>query len=648
MMKQKFIYFLGCFIFLTTTGNAQNRALNKANKNFKKFEYYKAIAQYEKLVKNGEESAQIYKNLGDANYNNANYEEAVIWFDKLVSNFPNEIDKEHKYRYAQSLRSLKKYDESDIILEELVKSGISDNRLNKFSKNKGYIKSIKKRSGAFSIDALSINSEASDFAPSYRLEALVFSTARDTGIVSKNIHRWNQKKFLNLYTATYTDNQTFSNIIKFSDKINSKVHESSTTFSKDGNTVYFTRNNSVRGRIGRDKRGLSRLKIYKAVFKENKWTDIEALPFSSNDYSIAHPTLNANEDKLYFSSDMPGTYGASDIWVVDIHADGSYGEPKNLGPQINTESRETFPFIDKNNTLYFSSDGHPGLGGLDVFAIELDNRDSPNVINVGEPVNSIADDFSFIINPEVKKGYFASNRKGGVGEDDIYALSEIKPLDFSCNSIINGIVKNKISKEPVVDATVVIYNDQNEILAQGKSEANGAFQLTADCTSADYSVIANKENFEKDSQLFSNEKNIEIDGIELRLLPIKRLPSSGTNLIAYLKIPPIYFDFDRYSITNSGKIALDKIADFMFENPNILVEVRSHTDSRASDMYNYYLSEKRARATVAYMMEKGISAFRVSGKGFGEKQLTNDCGNGKKCTKEQHQRNRRSEVILVE
>lgn len=635
-------------MFLTTTGNAQNRALNKAHKNFKKFEYYKAITQYEKLVKNGEESAQIYKNLGDANYNNANYEEAVVWFDKLVSNYPSEIDKEHKYRYAQSLRSLKKYDESDSILEELVRSGISDNRINKFSKNKGYIKSIKKRSGAFSIDALSINSEASDFAPSYRLEALVFSTARDTGMASKNIHRWNQKKFLNLYTASYTDNQTFTNIIKFSDKINSKVHESSTTFSKDGNTVYFTRNNSIKGKIGRDKGGLSRLKIYKAVFKENKWSEIEALPFNSSDYSVAHPTLNAKEDKLYFSSDMPGTHGASDIWVVEIHSNGTFGKPKNLGPQINTESRETFPFIDKNNTLYFSSDGHPGLGGLDVFAIELDNTDAPNVINIGEPVNSIADDFSFIINPEVKKGYFASNRKGGVGEDDIYAVSEIKPLDFSCNSIINGIVKNKISEEPVVDATVVIYNDQNEILAQGKSEANGAFQLTADCAIADYSVVANKNDYEEDSQQFSNEKNIEIDGIELRLIPINNLPATGANLISFLKVSPIHFGFDKYELTDSVKLALDKIAEFMIENPDMAVEVRSHTDSRASDAYNYNLSKRRATATVDYMVAKGISTIRIRGKGFGEKQLTNDCGNGKKCTKEQHQKNRRSELILVE
>ena len=345
---------------------------------------------------------------------------------------------------------------------------------------------------------------------------------------------------------------------------------------------------------------------------------------------------------------MPGTYGESDIWVVEINDDGTYGKPKNLGPQINTESRETFPFIDKNNTLYFASDGHPGLGGLDIFAIELDADKEPNVINIGEPVNSVADDFSFIINSETKKGYFASDRKGGIGEDDIYALSEIKALDFSCNSIIKGIVKNKISNEPVVDATVVIYNDKNEILAQGKSETNGAFQLTADCNSADYSVVANKEDFEEDSQVFSNEENMEIEGIELRLVPSKRIPTAGTNLITFLKTSPIYFDLNKYIITDSSKRALDEIVNFMIKNPDVIVEVRSHTDSRASDKYNYSLSEKRAKATVNYMLASGITASSIKGKGFGEKQLVNDCTNGKKCTEAKHQENRRSELILVD
>ena len=327
----------------------------------------------------------------------------------------NTLDASHMHRYAQSLRSINEYEASDRIMTKLDALKQGDSRADKFMKNRDYLENIKKRSGTYTIDNLSINSPESDFAPSFRMEGLVFTTSRDSNIVSRNVHNWNKKQFLNLYTATETSDRSFKNIMKFSEDLNTRLHESSTAFTKDGKTVYFTRSNENKGKFSRDKSGYNRLKIYRAEMVNGKWKNIQPLPFNDDSYSVAHPTLNTTEDKLYFSSDMPGTLGQSDIFVVDINADGSFGTPINLGDKINTESKETFPFISNEGVLYFASDGHPGLGGLDVFATDMNNLDYPLIVNVGEPINSRADDFSLIFNSITKKGYFASNRADGKG-----------------------------------------------------------------------------------------------------------------------------------------------------------------------------------------------------------------------------------------
>jgi len=645
---KKYIYLCFAFLCFGFFSNAQNKKMKKAQKSFDDYNFRKAINQYESLVKNGNTTPAIYQNLGDANYLNANYAEASKWYQKLEELDEKDLDIEHMYRYAQSLRSTKEYEASNELMVKLAARKQGDSRIDKFMKNRDYLAKMKKRSGTYTIDNLSINSPESDFAPSFRMEGLVFTTSRDSNIISRNIHNWNKKQFLNLYTATETSDGSFKNIMRFSENLNTKLHESSTAFTKDGKTVYFTRNNENNGKFSRDKNGYSRLKIYKAEMINGTWRNIQPLPFNNDSYSVAHPTLNNTEDKLYFSSDMPGTLGQSDIFVVDINSDGSFGTPVNLGDKINTESKETFPFISTDDVLYFASDGHPGLGGMDIFATDMKNSDYGIVVNVGEPINSNADDFSLIFNSVTNKGYFASNRADGKGDDDIYAFLELKPLDLSCYKEISGIIKNNETKELIEEARVILYNHKNEIVAETESELDGSFNLKGDCKVGDYIVIASKSKYEDGNLLLAQTDNEPIENIELFLLQIEEVAPLGTDLAKYLKLKPVFFDFDKWDITDASQISMAKIAAYLKEHPTVKIQVGSHTDARASRAYNMRLSNKRANSTSEYLLKLGIESSRLKALGLGETMITNGCIDFVICSEEEHQENRRSEFILVE
>lgn len=645
-MKNKITYICLVIILTGFSGNAQEKKLKKAQRSFDNYDFYDAIKKYEDLTDTA--NPVVYQNLGDANYFNANYKDAAKWYRKLAEIDINALDKEHKYRYAQSLRSLEHYDSSNKLLDELNIAIEDDIRGINYSHNKDYLEKINARVGSYSIDNLSINSSESDFAPSFSIEGLVFSSARDSSIVSKNIHNWNKKRFLNLYTATKTDDGSFKNIMKFSEKLNTKLHESSTAFTEDGKTLYFTRNNGRNGKFNRDKNGISRLQIYRATLENGQWKNIEPLPFNADNYSVAHPTLNKTEDKLYFSSDMPGTLGQSDIFVVDIHEDGTFGTPKNLGNKINTESKESFPFIADDDVIYFSSDGHPGLGGMDIFAADLNDLENSMIVNLGEPLNSTSDDFSLIFNSITKRGYFASDRAEGKGDDDIYALKQLKSLDLECFKNITGTVKDKETNVILAEVMVLLYNDESEVVASTVSDTNGNFELKGNCRKGDFLVVGKKDDYEKDMVNFQNNYKEDIAPLELLLLKINTVAPIGTDLAKYLDIEPIYFNLNKSFIREDAKIILEKVIVYMNTYPNTKIQVGSHTDSRSNDTYNKLLSQRRAKATVAYLIKKGISSSRIEGVGFGETQLTNNCGNNVKCSERDHQQNRRSEFILVE
>ena len=640
-MKKKLLK-IGFAILFTIhfSGFSQEKELIKAEENYNVYAFAKAIDIYEKLAEKGYGSVDVYKNLGNSYYFNADLINAGKWYKKLFE-LTKDVESEYYFRYSHSLKALGDYENADKMMLEFEKLA-SDGRGKLYNNTRDYLDLIKLQSNRYETQNLAFNSTQSDFAPSFHKGKLVFSSARDTGTFVKNKHKWNNKYFLDLYTGVISEDGRIKDVEGLSKSINTKFHESTSVFTSDGKTIYFTRNNYSNGNKGKDDEGITKLKIYKASMNSNgKWSNIMELPFNSNNYSVAHPALSIDEKRLYFASDMPGTIGLSDIFYVDIHPDGTYGEPVNLGSNVNTEARETFPFISLNNNLYFSSDGRPGLGGLDVYFSKLDDNNlaTNDIYNLGKPVNSPSDDFTFVIDDETGLGYFASNREGGMGDDDIYLIN-IKP---DCKEPVKGIIKDKNTKEPLANAEVSYVNTENVIVSTIITNDNGEFNFMVDCEKINFIRAAKKEYSTNEVKIdtIKSAMNIELQ-LERDLVEAV----VGSDLALILDLKPIYFDFDKWAIREDAKVEFEKVIAALKKYPSIKIDVRSHTDSRSSDAYNMQLSERRAKATVQYIISQGIDESRVTGKGYGETQPINECTNGVNCTREQHQLNRRSEFII--
>ncbi len=337
---------------------------------------------------------------------------------------------------------------------------------------------------------------------------------------------------------------------------------------------------------------------------------------------------------------MPGTIGESDIWYVDILGNNEYSDPVNLGPSINTEARETFPFISDKNNLFFSSDGRSGLGGLDVFITPLNENGRPGVItNLGEPANSKLDDFGFIINEEKRIGYLSSNRDGNGGsvDDDIYRVQE-------CEITLVGTVTNVDTKEIIAGATVELLDENNKSLESVTSGADGRYEFShvLECGKV-YIVRANSTGCEYNEKVIETPSESQVYDVPM---PLDCDPCPPNDLGCRLSLQPIYFDFDRFNIRPDAEIELAKILAAMRQYPELIIHIESHTDSRAPHKYNELLSEKRAQSTLNWLVDQGIARERLSAKGYGESQLVNQCADGVECTEEEHQLNRRSMFII--
>ncbi len=646
MTRKKYILYTLLSLFVLV-GYAQEKQLVKAAKNYDSYAFINAIEIYEKVAEEGHKSKELFEKLGNAYYFNADLANASKWYGELFK-LGEEIAPEYYFRYAQALKSEKRYAESDKKMQEFNKLTGSDLRGTKFIKTRNYLEEIAEQSGRFRIENLGVNSPYSDFAPSFYEDNLVFSSARDTGVASRYKHKWNARPFLDLYGAEVAENGSLSNVDKFSGKLNTKYHESTSAFTKDGNTMYFTRNNYHKGKYKKDKKGINKLKIFRATRDGDRWINIEELPFNSNNYSVAHPALSVDEKKLYFASDMPGTIGMSDLYVVDINDDGTFGEPKNLGKGINTEGRENFPFISEKNEFYFASDGHVGLGGLDIFVMNLEDENR-EIFNVGEPVNSSMDDFTFIINSTTKKGYFASNREGGQGDDDIYSFVEMKPIQWTCEQEIIGVVKDSKTNEILTGAQVKLFDNNNKELENTYSNEEGKFRFKSllECDEV-YFVRASKKDYNSAEVLMPKQEEAGLRSTVV-LLEKEEIPFEvGDDLAKILNIPIIYFDFDKSNIRPDAAAELEKVVAVMKQYPTLKIDVRSHTDSRGGDAYNMRLSQRRNQSTRDYIVSRGIDASRLIGAGYGETRHVNKCSNGVKCSEEEHQLNRRSEFIVIE
>ncbi|MBE0393429.1 OmpA family protein [Flavobacterium sp. PL002] len=643
-MKIKKILYTGLIILLALNASAQKAALTKADNNYNKYAYIDAIATYEKVAEKGYKDEEMFQKLGNAYYFNGELTKALIWYDALFA-MNTKQEPEYYYRYAQTLKASGNYTKADQTLETFTKLLIADKRGLLFESNKDYLEQIKLNSGRFEVTDAGINSKYSDYGSAFYNNKLVFASARDTGGIAKKTQKWTNQSFTNLYAAELKSDGTIGEPERFDRKINSKFNESTPIFTKDGQTMYFTRNNFLEGKRGKDDKRITLLKLYKADYVNKKWTNITELPFNSDLYSVAHPALSLNEKTLYFASDMPGTLGLSDLFRVTINNDGSFGKPENLGAGINTEGRETFPFISGDNELYFSSDGRPGLGGLDVYVTKLNGYNSFGaVLNIGAPINTGQDDFAFIINYETRKGFFTSNREGGNGYDDIYQFSENKKL--VCEQSLTGTIVDVETNIVLANTKVTLLDRSFKILAEITTGAAGNFTFQVNCGKS-YYVRAEKQEYETKETPITIESKTGKENLKIALEKRIKTIQSGTDLAKTLAIPLIYFDLDKSFITKAAAFQLEKIVAVMNQYPNMKIDVRSHTDSRQTAKYNMALSDRRAKSTIQWLVQNGINKSRLTGKGYGESQLVNQCSDGVACSEAEHQLNRRSEFIIM-
>ncbi|HEA20211.1 MAG TPA: cell envelope biogenesis protein OmpA [Pricia antarctica] len=632
---------------------SKSKTIEKADAYFNKMWYAEAADLYEQALAKG---AKFYtrdnlQKAADAHYFNTDMEKAYQWYNVLYENYGKEMSEDNMFKYAHSLKGTGKYGRAKRLMRLYNRK--EDNELDEVNNtemtaNEIVLDAIMGSEQDFEIKNMSVNTKYSDFSPMFLDSSqIVFSSAKDSSIFKTRKYKWNDQPFLDLYVAQINkESQDLKDAIKFSKKINTKYHEASVAFSPDNKTMYFTRNNYGK-KLKRDKEGVNHLKIYKSNKVDTEWTEAVEVSFNSNDYSTGHPALSPDGKQLYFVSDMPGSMGKSDIFVVDILDDGSFSSPRNLGPGINTEKREMFPFFN-GKKLYFSSDGHTGLGGLDIFEAAYDlEKGFGEVVNMGKPINSNKDDFSYIVNEDNAKGFFASNRDGGKGDDDIYSFKRpsIEEIPVN-NNAIAGVVTELVTGEFMPQTLVELLDENGIKLKEIVTDDEGGFMFEDLQSSTKYTIKTSRKEFFDSEKLLNTEDN-ELVNVDIAMKRLEDMIAVEEG-IKKLKTEMIYFEFDRSEVRPEAAKELNKLVSVMKEYPGMAIKIESHTDSRGSKVYNEYLSDKRAKATRDYIISQGIDADRIeSAIGYGESRLLNECDGTVACSEATHLLNRRSEFIIV-
>lgn len=623
-MKKFYIALIFALGSITIT--AQNLDTKKADKLFKRYEFVSAAEEYLKLVGKGKTDVYIYKQLADTYYNMFNTVEAEKWYAKVTE---TKQEAETYYRYAQMLKANGKYEEANIQMQKFASAAANDMRAKAFIKDPNYIPKLLNKSNEYELRPLVINSDKSDFGAVLHDNFVYFTSARNT--IDGKKYGWIGEPFLDIYKASFNVDSTITNAVAVPE-LNSKYNDGPATISKDGNTIYFSSDGFREKSFEKDnsyRLKLSKNCLYRATKEGDKWANIILLPFNSQEYSTSNPSLSRDGKTLYFSSNRPGGIGGIDIWKVAVNVGESFGTPENLGAKVNTEGNESFPFIaDDGKTLFFASSGRPGLGGLDVFKIDLSS--DTEAVNLGKPINTEKDDFAFTFDAARKIGFLSSNRGGN---DDIFAVIPI------CGVEIIVRVTDAQTHIILVNAKVAIVDDKQNLIATAMSDDGGEVKYRVECNKT-YTIQASKEGYESNSFVVAKTREPQVK-VDVPLEPIKPIKPTATEIV----LNPIYFDFDKSNITQRAAFELDKLVQIMIDNPNLIILAKSHTDNRGSDKYNMSLSDRRAKSTAQYVISKGIAANRISGRGYGESQPKVFCNDN--CTEKEHALNRRSEFLII-
>ncbi len=618
---------LNIIIFLITFGAfAQTRDIKKADELFAQRHYVEATQLYEAVKK---PSQEVLQNLGDCYYYSNRMVEATQIYGRLYGVHKDKMDKEYLFRYAHSLKAIGDYNRADRMLKEYYGYEVDTQKfVDNLKENNTY---------KYEIQPMTQNPQMGDFGLSFWGEKVVFAGIRNT---ESPIYGWNEKPYLDLFSGEVSEEGMLLNIEPFPEEINTGTHEACAVFTKDGTTMYFNRTSDKRVAVNGVE--FASVKLFKAEYIDGKWTNVTELPFSSDHYSVQNPALNNDETRLYFASDMPGTLGSLDLFYVKINEDGTYGTPTNLGDKVNTPNREQFPFLSARDELYFASDGHQGLGGLDIFISRKTGGEYGIPENLGGEINTGYDDFSFVFDQAGKFGYFSSNRKG---LDNLYSF---KRTYISRINTIEGEIRDKNTLELLPGTMVSLYDEDDKLLSRTIVAANGTY-IFSTLPHKKYRLEAIKDFYIPYSEWFeTNEDGRIFKDIELLIETYddaEDIIVKKDDGLTYVQLENIYFDFDKWDIKSEAKEILNVLVDLMKKYPRIEIELGAHTDTKGSDIYNQSLSSRRAKSAVEYIVSQGIESRRLKWKGYGESKPLVRCGDN--CSEEEHSINRRCEFIIL-
>ena len=625
----KKIYILILLITISSNAFAQNKDTKKADDLYKRLAYTEAAETYQSLLKKGKGGRYVYEQLANSYYFINNSKKAETYYKRVVKS--RKVKPETVYNYAQVLKTNGKSGDYNVWMKKFAQMSPEDSRAIAFMKDPDYLPKYLGSTKKFSLTNLKdINTEYSEFGGTEIDQSFYFSSARNT---IRKKYSWNEEPFLDVYKAEIIGG-TVKNANLIIGDINTKYHEGNVAITADGKRMYFDRNDYFKGKYKKSEEGVSQINLFTAIKENGVWKDIQPVNFNNSEYSFGQPALSPDGSTLYFVSDMPGGKGMSDIYKVTINKDGTLGKPENLGGDINTEGKEVFPFVDANGTFYFSSDGHMGLGELDVFYAEANGDVFVGVRNIGTDINSPSDDFAFKYNPNSKEGYVSSNRKGGVGSDDIYATKLIAPL---CDFELIVQVVDEITKLPLTDARVDLFDNFENKLATETTDNKGFVTLIIECDKTNQ-VLGYKNGYEGNSVTIDPANFGPINKV-LMLRPIEKIIVNDK-----IVLNPIMFDYDQHNIKPQAAFELDKLVAIMKKYPTMEIKIESHTDHRGTATYNLELSNRRAASTKEYVISQGIESVRLTSEGYGKTKPLVDCGTN--CSEEENSKNRRSEFII--
>ena len=660
-------------LIITNSVWAQNRNVRKGDAYFDNFDFLRAISQYEKAVKKDSTNSYAMHQIGQAYRLIGENQKANPWYELALRLNPE--SQEDLYYYARTLLTVGKYEKALETYQKYDQLYPGDSRVSIYVEHPNFYEELNKDRDKYEIFTLPFNSEMSDYGPSKFYNQLLITSSRESEIAIKRKTTWKNEPFLDIYIIDLFTDGSFDEPKIIGEPVTTKYHEGSASYNYMTDVLYFTRTSYFDEELGADDQGITNIEIYSSHYgTDGNWGEIIPFPYNNKEYSIAQPAISPDGKKLYFVSDMPGGLGGADIYVCEWTGE-NWGEPKNLGVPINTVSHEKNPYIDSQGFLYFASTGHLGLGGMDIYYAAPKDGNFEYPINLGYPVNSRFDDFSFTFEDASELSFFfASNREGGMGEDDIY-----RTVIHEVETIIAGnvIIKESLENTPI---KVLITDARGNLIASDTLTGSRPIELGAYSKFTplnlgftplfeDEPLLIFKDIDPKTAEDGVIDKGDIVLGEDLPEPVVVKdeyiapddfgiEPSSDKNQgdLYFIKLPsgekleyrakPVYFGFDESSLDYSALKELDLLIEILKADQDIKLTISGYADSRGSKTYNLKLSERRATASLNYLVENGISASRIVLRGYGEENLINQCDDGVNCTDKEHAANRRAEFNL--